>query len=102
MDTVNKNCAMRGSSEPGQRFLPGDRPSVLLAGIYVTALFLIGRMAAKLLSKITLPIPINYGEGPILDQVRKIAELRSPYPPLGDNLPYNICLLYTSPSPRDS
>ena len=67
-----------------------DTPRWILACLWAVALLSLGFWRHDAWSAVTFAYPLDYGEGPLLDQARRLASLRGIYPPLDAGPPWTV------------
>ena len=68
---------------------PSPTPSTALLETAITIIILTLILLTWIL-RLTAPFPINYGEGPLLDQAVRLAHFKNIYQPIGDAPPWTV------------
>src|SRR5919107_3496387 len=84
-DTLGKDSTRAVATTPQKMLLWAGTTVFLLAGAWAATLF-----ARHGLAALAFPYPLNYGEGPLLDQAVRLASMRNIYPADLSTPPYVV------------
>jgi ABC-type sugar transport system permease subunit len=82
---TSRTSASAPAATPQRVLLWAASAAFLLAGVWAASLFVRHGLAA-----LAFPYPLNYGEGPLLDQVMRLTDLKNIYPTDLSEPPYAV------------
>jgi ABC-type glycerol-3-phosphate transport system permease component len=83
--SVARDASKAPAAAPQRVLLWAATGALLLAGAWAASLFVAHALAA-----LHFPYPLNYGEGPLLDQAARLQDLQTIYPPGLSRPPYVV------------